>query len=254
MPRPRRPGHADEAGRGSAEGRSGDRRQDPHLPHPLPGAILFVAPFAWLISASFQPLERRSSQPAALDPDDPTLDGYKGFLDLGTSPRPSAQGTATGAGSPTAPSSPSRHGRSRPSSTPCAPTASPSASSRGATLIFVIFLGTMMVPGKVTLIPNYIIIQHIPFFGGNDWLGNGGHGWLDSYWGLILPGRSAPSASSCCASTCCRSPDDLLEAARIDGASEFRIFWRSCCRSAAGARRQRDLHVPGAPGRTSSGR
>ncbi len=34
----------------------------------------------------------------------------------------------------------------------------------------------MMVPGMVLLIPNYIIIQHIPFFGGNDWMGNGGAG------------------------------------------------------------------------------
>ena len=68
-------------------------------------------------------------------------------------------------------------------------------------MIFVLFLATMMVPGQVTLIPNYIIIQHIPFFGGNDWMGSGGHGWLDSYWGLIMPASSARSASSCSGST-----------------------------------------------------
>ena len=40
----------------------------------------------------------------------------------------------------------------------------------------------------IPTIPNYIITKHIPLFGGNDILGNGGHGWLDSYWGLIMPG------------------------------------------------------------------
>ena len=93
-------------------------------------------------------------------------------------------------------------------------------------MIFVLFLGTMMVPGQVTLIPNYIIIQHIPFFGGNDWMGNGGHGWLDSYWGLIMPRdrqrvrhlpapavHAAPSPTSCSTRPGSTAP------------SEFRIFW-----------------------------
>ena len=49
-----------------------------------------------------------------------------------------------------------------------------------------------MIPGQVTLIPTYIILKHVPFFGGNNFLGQGGHGWLDSYWGLIIPqGASA---------------------------------------------------------------
>ena len=37
-----------------------------------------------------------------------------------------------------------------------------------------------MIPGQVTLIPT--ILKHVPFFGGNNFLGQGGHGWLDSYW------------------------------------------------------------------------
>jgi multiple sugar transport system permease protein len=53
----------------------------------------------------------------------------------------------------------------------------------GRDALFILTLGTMMIPGQVTLIPTYIILKQIPFFGGNDWLGQGGHGWLDSYWG-----------------------------------------------------------------------
>ena len=95
----------------------------------------------------------------------------------------------------------------------------------GRDVIFVLFLATMMVPGQVTLIPNYIIIQHIPFFGGNDWLGNGGQGWLDSYWGLIMPGTVSAFGIFLLRQYMLSIPDELLDAARIDGASEFRIFW-----------------------------
>ena len=49
-----------------------------------PIAILFVAPFAWMISASFQPMSTIFSNPPTWFPDDPTLEGYKGFLNVGT--------------------------------------------------------------------------------------------------------------------------------------------------------------------------
>ena len=53
--------------------------------HPgCPVAILFIAPFAWLISASFQPIGEIFSEPPHWIPKNPTLDGYKEFLNLGT--------------------------------------------------------------------------------------------------------------------------------------------------------------------------
>jgi multiple sugar transport system permease protein len=93
---------------------------------------------------------------------------------------------------------------------------------RGA--IFLLFLATMMVPPQVTMIPNYLILQHIPLFGGNDLLGNGGHGWLDSYQGLILPGCVSAFGIFLLRQYMTSIPDELLDAARIDGASEFRIY------------------------------
>ena len=191
-----------------------------------PLAILFLAPFAWLISASFQPMGEIFSTTPHWIPKDPTLAGYKGFLNVGQLTKAQqAQG----------------HGDWRwfANSAFVAITitvlqtffnalcAYCFAKRRfpGRNAIFVLFLATMMVPGQVTLIPNYLIIQHIPFFGGNDWMGSGGHGWLDSYWGLITPGIVSAFGIFLLRQYMLSVPDQLLEAARVDGASEFRIFW-----------------------------
>jgi multiple sugar transport system permease protein len=191
-----------------------------------PAAILFVAPFAWLVSAAFQPMGEIFSGTPHWIPDDPTLAGFKGFLNLGHLTK-AQQGQG--------------HGDWRwfvnsafvaTSITVlqtffnalCAYTFA-KRKFPGRDVIFVAFLATMMVPGQVTLIPNYLIIQHIPFFGGNDWMGNGGHGWLDSYYGLIMPGVVSAFGIFLLRQYMLSIPDQLLEAARIDGASEFRIFW-----------------------------
>ena len=190
-----------------------------------PIAILFVAPFAWLISASFQPVSTIFANPPTWFPDDPTVSGYKGFLNVGDLTE--AQESRG-------------HGEWRWFANSafvaititaiqtffnamCAYTFA-KRKFPGRNVIFVLFLGTMMVPGQITLIPNYIIIQHIPFFGGNDWLGNGGSGWLDSYWGLIAPGIVSAFGIFLLRQYMLSIPDELLDAARIDGASEFRIF------------------------------
>jgi multiple sugar transport system permease protein len=77
---------------------------------------------------------------------------------------------------------------------------------------------------KSTIIPNYLVLQHVPLFGGNDVFGQGGHGMLDSYWGLILPGCVSAFGIFLLRQYMMSIPDDLVAAARIDGASEFRIF------------------------------
>ena len=191
-----------------------------------PGAILFVAPFAWLVSASFQPMSEIFSVTPHWIPEDPTLGGYKSFLNVGNLTKLQES---------------TDHGNWRwfINSAYVAITitvlqtffnalAAYCFAKRkfpGRDVIFLLFLGTMMVPGQVTLIPNYLIIKHIPFFGGNDAYGNGGYGWLDSYWGLIMPGVVSAFGIFLLRQYMLSIPDDLLDAARIDGASEFRIFW-----------------------------
>jgi multiple sugar transport system permease protein len=191
-----------------------------------PLALLFVAPFAWLVSASFEPLTEIFSTPPHWLPSNPTLDGYKGFLNLGQltgAQRSQGHGdwiwfrnSLFVAGSITI--------LQTFFNALCAYCF---AKRRfpGRNAIFVLFLATMMVPGQVTLIPNYLIIKHIPFFNGNNWMGQGGHGWIDSYWGLIMPGTVSAFGIFLLRQYMLSIPDDLLDAARVDGASEFRIFW-----------------------------
>ncbi len=191
-----------------------------------PIAILFVAPFAWLLSASFQQIGTIFANPPTWLPEDPTLSGYKGFLNVGE-----LTGAQRNAG----------HGEWRWFANSALVAGSITVLQTffnalcaycfakrnfpGRDVIFVFFLGTMMVPGMVLVIPNYIIIQHVPFMGDNDWMGMGGHGLLDSYWGLILPGVVSAFGIFLLRQYMFSIPNELLDAARIDGASEFRIFW-----------------------------
>src|SRR5581483_12343044 len=90
--------------------------------------------------------------------------------------------------------------------------------------LFLIGLGTMAIPAAVFLIPNYLVLKHIPFFGGNDWLGNGGYGWLASYWGLIVPNCINMFSIFMMRQFMRSIPDELIDAAKVDGAGHFRIF------------------------------
>jgi multiple sugar transport system permease protein len=191
------------------------------------GALVFIAPFAWLISASFQSIDQIFSQPPQWIPKHATTTGYRQFLNLGhLTVAQRGQGTgdwrwflnsAFVAISVTV--------LQTFFNAMCAYVFA-KREFPGRNAIFMVFLATMMVPGQVTLIPNYIIAKHIPFFGGNDFLGNGGHGWLDSYWGLIMPGTVSAFGIFLLRQYMQSIPDELLDAARVDGANEFRIFLR----------------------------
>ena len=192
----------------------------------LPGALLFVAPFAWLVSASFQHVGDIFSWPPQWIPRDPTLDGYKGFFGIGR-PGELAQfnegawrwfvNSAFVATSVTV---------LQLFFNALAAYTFAKRRFPGRNVIFLLFLATMMVPPQVTLIPNYLVLKHVPFFGGNDMAGNGGHGWLDSYWGLILPGAVSAFGIFLLRQYMMSIPDELLDAARVDGAGEFRVFWK----------------------------
>ncbi len=191
----------------------------------VPGAILFVAPFAWLVSASFQQMGSMFSWPPQWLPEDPTLNGYKTFLGMTETRQAAASADAWRwfANSAFVATSVTLLQLFFNS---LAAYAFAKRRFPGRDVIFMFFLGTMMVPGQVTLIPNYLVLKTIPFFGGNDMFGRGGHGWLDSYYGLILPGAVSAFGVFLLRQYMLSIPDDLLDAARIDGASEFRIFWR----------------------------
>jgi multiple sugar transport system permease protein len=191
----------------------------------LPIAVLFVAPFIWLISASFQPVSTIFQNPPTWIPPDPTLGGYKGFLNVGELTQ-AERGRGSGDWKWFVNSAFIAIVVVTLQTFFNALCAYCFAKRKfpGRDAIFLVFLGTMMIPGMVLLIPNYIILQHIPFMGGNDWTGSGGAGLLNNYAGLILPQIVTAFGIFLLRQYMLSIPDQLLEAARIDGASEFRIF------------------------------
>ncbi|WP_337100380.1 carbohydrate ABC transporter permease [Paenibacillus sp. YIM B09110] len=92
--------------------------------------------------------------------------------------------------------------------------------------LFRVLLAAMMIPGIVTMIPSVYVLKHLPLFGGNDLFGAGGNGLLNSFWGIILPGASGSFAVFFMRQFFLTLPSDMMEMARIEGAGEFRIFWR----------------------------
>lgn len=87
----------------------------------------------------------------------------------------------------------------------------PDAPGHGKLFAFV--LGTMMIPGAVTLIPAFLVLVKLHL--------------INTYWAMIIPGAAGAFGIFWMRqSMASHVPDDLLHAARIDGCSEFAIYWR----------------------------
>ncbi|MBI3316799.1 MAG: carbohydrate ABC transporter permease [Candidatus Omnitrophica bacterium] len=82
----------------------------------------------------------------------------------------------------------------------------------GRDKVFFAYLGTMMVPGAVTMIPVFILLKHL--------------GWIDTYKALILPGIFTAYGTFMLRQFFLTLPKDLEDAAKIDGCSYIGIFWR----------------------------
>lgn len=94
----------------------------------------------------------------------------------------------------------------------------------GRGLLLLCVLGLLLVPSETHLIPNFLTIRFMPFAGGNDWLGQGGRGWINSFPGLIIPGAVTPFGIFLMRQFFMTLPTELEDAARIDGANYFQIF------------------------------
>ncbi|ASW54977.1 carbohydrate ABC transporter permease [Plantactinospora sp. KBS50] len=82
----------------------------------------------------------------------------------------------------------------------------------GKRALLLAVLGMLMVPGMVTFVPQFVLVSNM--------------GLTNSYAGLILPFLVGPFGVFLMRQFLQSIPDDLIEAARVDGAGEFRIFWR----------------------------
>jgi ABC-type glycerol-3-phosphate transport system permease component len=82
----------------------------------------------------------------------------------------------------------------------------------GQGALFAFLLGTMVIPSAVTLVPIYIIMRNLK--------------WIDTFWPLIIPGAANAFGIFFMRQYIMSVSNELMDAARIDGAGEFTIFWR----------------------------
>jgi multiple sugar transport system permease protein len=82
---------------------------------------------------------------------------------------------------------------------------------RGKRIIFLLVLGTLMVPGIATLVPLFVLVTNL--------------GLANTYPGLFLPFLVGPLGVFLMRQYFLGLPDELIQAARVDGANELRVFW-----------------------------
>ncbi|MHB1132340.1 MAG: carbohydrate ABC transporter permease [Chloroflexota bacterium] len=95
---------------------------------------------------------------------------------------------------------------------------------RGRDLLFFFMLLGIMIPPQAIIIPQFLMMRAMPLFGGNDITGQGGIGWLNTYWALIMPWLAGSFGIFLCRQYYMNFPTELDEAARLDGCGPFRLF------------------------------
>ena len=177
-------------------------------PHPLPwvyvvltgGLVVLVGPFLWMLLGSFRPDRELKQVPPAWLPQDPTLDNYRTLfteLDFPTYFLNSAVvAVAITLGNLIF----------------CSMLGYALAKLHfpGKRVIFALVLGTLMVPGVVTFVPLFVLVSNL--------------GMVNTFPGLIFPFLAGPFGVFLMRQFISSLPDELIHAARVDGAGEWRIF------------------------------
>lgn len=166
-------------------------------------------PFVWMVSASFKP--RDEVKEVSLLAKNPTLKNYPVVLDL----QPDAKGKFLNM----------KFGRWYFNSifialgvtllqvltSAMAAYAFSRIQWKGRDTVFLLYLSTLMIPGVVTMIPNFRVMVELDF--------------LDTYHGLILPAAFSAFGTFLLRQFMLSIPPSLDEAAKIDGAGHWMIFW-----------------------------
>jgi len=82
----------------------------------------------------------------------------------------------------------------------------------GAKWVLLLIISTLMIPPTIILVPNFLVVSEL--------------GMLNSPWGVIWPAVATPTGVFLLRQYMLTIPDELIDAARMDHASEWRIFWR----------------------------
>lgn len=165
------------------------------------GLVIMVGPFLWMLLGSLKPQADFLRTPPTLLPSVATTDNYGRLFDQLDFPRfffnSSVIALAVTVGNLVF--------------SPMLGYALAKLRWRGKRVIMGLVLATLMVPAGITLIPNFILMSKL--------------GLVNSYPGLILPFLAGPFGVFLMRQSMYSIPNELLEAARIDGGNEFRIFW-----------------------------
>ena len=165
-------------------------------------SVLFLFPIGWMVSASFTPSDEIFSSGLRFFPANPTLENYQTAFtslpllrNLGNSVIIAGVYTVGALFL-------------------CSLAAFAFAKFNfpGRNVLFTILLGTMMVPALMTLLPSFIIMSNLQ--------------WVNTYQSVIVPGLANAFGIFFMRQYMIGIPDELIDAARVDGAGSFRIFWR----------------------------
>jgi len=166
------------------------------------GALWMFVPFAWMIAASFEPEDEIFAYPPTFIPSQIIPQHWASAWTLVPFPRyffNSATMTVliTAGQFVTATLAAYAFARLR---------------FPGRDRLFLCFLATLMVPGQILLIPQFMIIRTLH--------------WLNTYQALIVPGLASAYSVFLLRQFFLTLPAELEDAARIDGASPLRILWQ----------------------------
>jgi multiple sugar transport system permease protein len=166
-------------------------------------AIVTIIPFLWALSSSFKSLEEIVSGTINFIPKDFTLENYKTiFIKQELFPRWLFNSVFVGVSVTLLNllfNSMAGYALAR-------------LSFPGKKTLFVMILAILMIPGQVTMIPNYLILKEL--------------GWLNSYQGLIVPGMVNATFIFMMRQFFINFPKELEEAAELDGLGKFGTFFR----------------------------
>lgn len=166
-------------------------------------AIVTVIPFLWALSSSFKTLEEIVKGGMSFIPKNFTFDNYKTiFLEQELFPRWLFNSVFVGVSITFLNlifNSMAGYALAR-------------LSFPGKKALFILILAILMIPGQVTMIPNYLILKEL--------------GWLNSYQGLIIPGMINATFIFMMRQFFINFPKELEEAAALDGLGKFGTFFR----------------------------
>jgi multiple sugar transport system permease protein len=184
--------------------RLGEPRRNAWLLHTalLIGIVLVVGPFLWMVLGSVKTQAELLRTPPTWLPEIATLDNYRRLFDRLDFPRFFFNSTVVAVSVTAA------------NLVFCSMLGFALAKLRfaGRDKLFLLVMATLLVPQGVILVPLFVLMTNL--------------GLVNTHLGLILPFAAAPFGVFLMRQFMMGIPDELLEAARVDGAGEWRIFWR----------------------------